>query len=356
MKIHNFSAGPAILPKSVMEEASQACLNFNGLGLSLLEMSHRSAAFEAVMEESEQLIREIIGLSDEYAVLFLSGGASSQFFMVPMNILNDNEIASYTDTGTWASGAIKEAKAFGKIEVVASSKEDNYTHIPKQFDIHPESKYLHITTNNTIYGTEWQNIPDVNVPLVADMSSNFLSRPFNANKFDLIYAGAQKNLGPAGVTIVIIKKSLIGRANRSIPTMLHYGTHESKGSMYNTPPVFPIYVSMLTLRWIQQLGGLEAMDKRNAEKSSTLYNEIDRNSLFKGTTAVEDRSRMNVTFVATKDGLDKPFMEMLKSAGIDGLKGHRSVGGFRASIYNALDLESVNALVEVMKAFEQQYA
>jgi phosphoserine aminotransferase len=356
MKIHNFSAGPAILPKSVMEEAAQACLDFNGLGLSLLEMSHRSAAFEAVMEESQQLLREIIGLSDEYSVLFLSGGASSQFFMVPMNILNDDEIASYTDTGTWASGAIKEAKAFGNIEVVASSKDDNYTHIPKHFEINPDSRYLHITTNNTIYGTEWQNIPDVNVPIVADMSSNFLSRPFDANKFDVIYAGAQKNLGPAGVTIVIIRKSLIGRAKRYIPTMLQYKTHDAGGSMYNTPPVFPIYVSMLTLRWIKKLGGLEAMDKRNAKKANTLYNEIDRNTIFKGTTAVEDRSRMNVTFVATKEGLDKTFMDMLKSAGIDGLKGHRSVGGFRASIYNALDLESVNALVEVMKAFENQYA
>jgi phosphoserine aminotransferase len=356
MKIHNFSAGPAILPNEVMEEASKACVDFKQTGLSLLEMSHRSAAFEAVMEEAEQLLRDLLGLSDDFAVLFLTGGASSQFFMVPMNILNEDERAAYTDTGTWAAGAIKEAKHYGTIDIVASSKEANYNYIPKSFDVDPASRYIHITTNNTIFGTEWHQLDNFSVPIVADMSSDFLSRPVDISKYDLIYAGAQKNLGPAGVTVVIIRKSLLGRAKRYIPTMLNYSTHFEKGSMYNTPPVFPIYVSMLTMRWIKNMGGLEPMEQRNIEKANLIYNEIDRNSLFTGTTTVEDRSRMNVCFVPVNPNHADLFLKKAKAAGIDGIKGHRSVGGFRASIYNAMPIESVQVLVDLMKQFEQENA
>ncbi len=354
MKKHNFSAGPAILPAEVLQEAAQACIDFNGNGLSLLEMSHRSKAFEAVMEESEQLIRQLMGLDDDWAVLFLTGGASTQFFMVPMNILNDHERAAYTDTGTWAAGAIKEAKPYGIIDVVASSKADNYTYIPKTWKIEEGTRYFHFTTNNTIFGTEWHVEPEVSVPLVADMSSNFLSKPLDVSKYDLIYAGAQKNLGPAGVTLVLVRKHLIGRAQRTIPTMLQYKTHFEKGSMYNTPPVFPIYVSMLTLRWIQKMGGLKEMEQHNIAKANLLYTEIDRNPLFKGTTAIEDRSRMNVCFVPIHAEHEEPFLALAKSAGIDGIKGHRSVGGFRASIYNAMPISSVQVLVDLMQQFEQK--
>jgi phosphoserine aminotransferase len=308
------------------------------------------------MEESEQLLRELLGLGDEFGVLFLTGGASSQFFMVPLNILNDDEHAAYTDTGTWAAGAIKEAKNFGIIDVVASSKADNYNYIPKSLEIDSECKYLHITTNNTIFGTEWHQLPSVSTPIVADMSSDFLSRPVDVSRFDLIYAGAQKNLGPAGVTVVILRKHLLGRAKRYIPTMLNYSTHYDKGSMYNTPPVFPIYVSMLTMRWIKNLGGLDAMEQRNIAKANLIYSEIDRNSLFKGTTALEDRSRMNVCFVPINPDHADLFLKKAKAAGIDGIKGHRSVGGFRASIYNAMPIESVQVLVDLMKQFEQENA
>lgn len=352
--IHNFSAGPAILPKEVMEEASQACVDFNGSGLSILEISHRSKPFEAVMNEAGHLVRDLLGVGDEFEVLFLTGGASTQFFMVPMNLLNDDEVASYTNTGTWANNAIKEAKPFGIIFEVASSKDSNYSYIPKDFEVHPNSRYLHITTNNTIFGTEWHELPKVEVPLVADMSSNFLSKPVDISKFDLIYAGAQKNLGPAGVTVVIVRKALIGRVNRQIPTMLQYKTHADHGSMYNTPPVFPIYVSMLTMRWIKKLGGLEAMERHNIAKAKILYDEIDRNSLFKGTTALEDRSRMNVCFIPVREDLTTKFAAKAAAAGIDGIKGHRSVGGFRASIYNAMPIESVQALVDLMKEFESE--
>jgi phosphoserine aminotransferase len=355
MKVHNFSAGPAILPAEVMAEAGHACVNFNDSSLSILEISHRSKDFEAVMAEAEQLIRELIGVPDTYSVLFLTGGASSQFFMVPMNLLNHNDKAAYTDTGTWSNKAIKEAMAYGQIDVVASSKEANYNYIPKEFELTREHKYLHITTNNTIFGTEWHALPNVSVPIIADMSSNFLSRPTDISKFDLIYAGAQKNLGPAGVTLVIIKKDIVGKVERHIPTMLNYNTHIQQGSMFNTPPVFPIFVSMLTMRWIKKLGGLEAMEQRNLDKANLLYHEIDRNSLFKGTAAPEDRSRMNITFVMTRDGLDELFLTTAKEAGISGIKGHRSVGGFRASCYNAMESESIQVLVSLMKEFEQKY-
>ena len=355
MKVHNFSAGPAILPAEVMQEAAQACINFNQSGLSILEISHRSKDFDAVMVEAEAICRELLGLGDEFGVLFLTGGASSQFFMLPMNLLNETDTAAYTNTGEWARKAIKEAKAFGKVEVVASSEAENYNHIPKHFEVPADAKYLHITTNNTIFGTEWHTLPDTHVPLVADMSSDFLSRPVDMSRFDLIYAGAQKNLGPAGVTLVIVRKDILGKVDRYIPTMLQYKTHLEKGSMFNTPPAFPIYVSMLTMRWIKANGGLAGMDQRNAHKAKLIYDEIDRNPLFRGTAAVEDRSRMNATFVLEKEGLDQAFLDMAKAANISGIKGHRSVGGFRASIYNAMGADSVQALVDVMQAFEQKY-
>ncbi|MBL0293715.1 MAG: 3-phosphoserine/phosphohydroxythreonine transaminase [Saprospiraceae bacterium] len=353
MKVHNFSAGPGILPQEVMQKAAEACINFNDTGLSLLEMSHRSKAFEAVMHEAESLVRELLQVSDDYAVLFLSGGASSQFFMVPLNLLAPDQKAVYSDTGVWANKSIKEAKRYGQIEVIASSKDANYTFIPKNFDIPADAKYFHITTNNTIYGTEYHQMPNSPIPLVADMSSNFMSRPVNVSDFDLIYAGAQKNVGPAGCTVVIVKKDILGKTGRDIPSMLDYRTHIPEISMYNTPPVFPIYVCMLTLRWIKSVGGLIPMEVRNIAKAKLLYDEIDRNPLFKGTTAVEDRSRMNVTFVTTREGIEGEFMTLAQSHGIDGIKGHRSVGGFRASIYNAMPQSSVQVLVDLMQEFEK---
>lgn len=354
MKKHNFSAGPAVLPRTVIEQAAQAVLNWNNKGLSILEVSHRGKDFEAVMAESEALLKELYGLDDSFSVLFLTGGASTQFFMVPMNLLGANETAAYIDSGVWANKAIKEAKPYGNIAVVASSKPANYTYIPKDYDIPHNAKYLHITTNNTIYGTQYQRLPDTDVRLVADMSSDFLSRPIDAKRFDLIYAGAQKNLGPAGVTVVILKKDILGKTNRPMPTMLDYRVHIENGSMYNTPPVFPIYVSMLTMRWIKQMGGLEAISQHNHAKAALLYNEIDRNSLFKTPVATEDRSLMNIVFVLKNNELEAEFSDICKQNGIEGIKGHRSVGGFRASTYNALEKESVQVLVDLMKDFEQK--
>lgn len=352
---HNFSAGPAILPREVFEQAAQAVLDFNGSGLSLLEVSHRGADFVAVMDESFALVREVLGLPEGYHVLFVGGGASSQFFMVPMNLLNDHETAAYVNTGTWATNAIKEARAFGQIAVAGSSEAEQFTHIPRDLQVPADARYLHITSNNTIYGTQYHHWPETDVPLVCDMSSDIFSRPVPVERFGLIYAGAQKNLGPAGVTLVIVREDMLGKVQRHIPTMLDYRTHIKKESMYNTPPVFPIYVSMLTLRWIKAQGGLAAMEARNRAKSACLYAEIDRNPLFRGTTAARDRSWMNATFVLNNDTLNDQFMAMCKEAGIVGLKGHRSVGGFRASMYNALELESVEALVAVMRAFEEKY-
>ena len=355
MKKHNFSAGPAILPQKVMQEAALAVLDFNGMGLSILEISHRTKDFEAVMAETEALIREIGGFDDSFAVLFLGGGASSQFFMVPMNLLGENEKAAYIDTGVWASKALKEAKAFGQVEVLASSKESNYTYIPKNYEVPKDAIYLHLTSNNTIYGSQYHWWPETETPIVCDMSSDMFSRPFDANKFGLIYAGAQKNIGPAGVTLVIVKKDLLGRTGRTLPTMLEYRTHAKDGSMHNTPPVFPIYVMMLTLRWIKSLGGLIPMEERNRQKQALLYTEIDTNPCFKGTVSVEDRSWMNICFLPTNPDFEAPFFEMCKDAGIVGLKGHRSVGGFRASTYNALELESVQVLVDVMRDFARKH-
>ncbi|NOT37784.1 MAG: 3-phosphoserine/phosphohydroxythreonine transaminase [Saprospiraceae bacterium] len=356
MTKHNFYAGPAILPKSVLQKASQAILNFSDMDLSLLEISHRSKQFEAVMDESKSLILEIMNLRDDYDVLFMGGGASSQFFMVPMNILKDDETACYVNTGTWASGAIKEARLFGNVNVLASSEDDHFRHIPKGFTIPSDAAYLHLTSNNTIYGSQYQSFPDSPIPLFCDMSSDIFSKRLDFSKFDLIYAGAQKNLGPAGVTIVVLKKSLIGRSARKLPTMLNYKSFSEKGSMYNTPPVFPIYVTMLTLQWIKEIGGLEVVENRNRAKAECLYNEIDRNSCFYGTVEKNDRSWMNVVFVPNNPEHENLFLEACKAEGCVGLAGHRSVGGFRASLYNALELKSVQVLVDVMKRFEEKYA
>lgn len=337
-----------------MQEAAQACIDFNGMGLSILEISHRSKEFDAVALEAEALVREIGGFDDRYAVLFLGGGASTQFAMAPMNLLKDGEKAAYVDTGTWASKAIKEAKLFGNVEVLASSKEANYSHIPKDYTVPSDAAYLHLTSNNTIFGTQLQEFPSSPVPIVCDMSSDMFSRPFDVEPFGLIYAGAQKNLGPAGVTLVIVRKDLIGRSERKLPSMLDYRLHAENGSMYNTPPVFPLYVTMLTLRWLKELGGLIAIKAKNEAKAAILYNEIDANPLFKGTVATEDRSLMNVCFLPTNPDHEAPFMAAAKAAGIDGIKGHRSVGGFRASIYNAMPQEGVQLLVDVMRDFAEK--
>lgn len=355
MKKHNFYAGPAILPAEVLEQASNAIIDFDNMGLSLLEISHRCKAFEAVMEEGQSLVKELMGLSDEYAVLFLTGGASSQFFMIPMNLLNENEKACYVNTGVWAKGAIKEAKLFGQTEVIASSEQQQYNHIPKNYEIPGDANYLHITSNNTIYGSQYHWWPKTEIPLVCDMSSDIFSRTLDFSQFSLIYAGAQKNLGPAGVTLVIIKKSLLGKVNRKLSSILDYRSHIEKGSMYNTPPVFSIYVTMLTLRWIKKLG-LETIEKRNRQKAVSLYSEIDRNSCFVGTIQSKDRSWMNVVFKPNQPEQENLFLDMCKAAGCVGLNGHRSVGGFRASLYNALNQESVDVLIEVMQEFEKKYA
>lgn len=356
-KVHNFSAGPAILPQAAIDASVEALKNFAGTGLSLIEVSHRSKEYEAVVDEATQLVKDILKLNDDYAVVFLQGGASLQFDMIPMNWLGDNQTAAYVNTGVWASRAIKEAKMFGKVNVLASSEDKNFSYIPKDYSIPTDAAYYHCTSNNTIYGTEMFSFPDTHgVPLVCDMSSDIFSRPFDANKFDMIYAGAQKNMGPAGTTLVILKKSFLEkRAARTIPTMLDYKVHIDNGSMYNTPSVFAIFVCMHTLRWIKSIG-LEAMEARNKAKADTLYAEIDRNPLFVGTVAKEDRSRMNVNFVLNDKSLEDEFLKFCKDKNLSGLKGHRSVGGLRASLYNALELESVQALVDAMQEFEAKVA
>ena len=353
-KIHNFSAGPAILPQAAIDASVEALQNFAGTGLSLIEVSHRSKEYEAVVDEACQLVKDILGLNDDYEVIFLQGGASLQFDMLPMNFLGENETAAYINSGVWAGRAIKEAKMFGNVNVLASSEDKNFSYLPKDYTIPSDAKYFHCTSNNTIYGTEMFDFPDTNgVPLVCDMSSDIFSRPFDATKFDMIYAGAQKNMGPAGTTLVIIKKSFLEkRTTRKIPTMLDYKIHIDNGSMYNTPSVFAIFVCMHTLRWIKGMG-LEAMEARNKEKADLLYAEIDRNSLFVGTVATEDRSRMNVNFVLNDISMEDEFLKLCKERNLSGLKGHRSVGGLRASLYNALELESVHALVDTMKVFEE---
>jgi phosphoserine aminotransferase len=350
---YNFYAGPAILPREVIEEAAQAVLDFNGMGFSLLEISHRTKEFIAVMDEAVALVKELLHIGDDHEVLFLSGGASSQFYMAPMNLLNDQEKAAYVDTGTWASKAIKDGKIYGKIDVLASSKDSNYSYIPKDYVVAPDYKYLHLTSNNTIYGTQYKSFPETTVPIVCDMSSDIFSREIDINKFDLIYAGAQKNMGPAGTTLVIVRKSALGTVTREIPAMAKYENHIEAGSMYNTPPVFSVYVSMLTLRWIKKNGGVAGIQKLNEEKANTLYNEIERNSLFYTPTNADDRSNMNICFLLHNKDLEKDFLAKCKEAGCVGLEGHRSVGGFRASVYNAMSIEGVNQLVSVMQEFEK---
>lgn len=349
--IYNFNAGPSILPKEVFEQAAAAVLDYNNSGLSILELGHRTPEFTAVMEEARSLVKELMQLDANHEVLFLHGGASTQFMQVPMNLLDAKETAAYTDTDVWGSKAIKEAKLFGKVEVVCSSKEKNYSFIPKDFAVPNDSKYLHITTNNTIYGTQWQQIPKTSNSLVADMSSDIMSRVLDFNSFDLIYAGAQKNIGPAGVNLVVVNKNILGRVKRAIPTMMDYRNHINEGSMLNTPPVFAVYVCMLTLRWLRSQGGVAAIEKINEQKASLLYKEIDENELFTGTAAKEDRSRMNVCFVMKDPSMEKAFLEYAGSHGIVGIKGHRSVGGFRASLYNAMSLRGVQVLVDVMQIF-----
>ncbi|WP_235298689.1 3-phosphoserine/phosphohydroxythreonine transaminase [Portibacter marinus] len=356
MKKINFFAGPAILAQEVLEEASKSALSFGDMGLSILEISHRSKQFVAVMDEAKALVKELLEVPDEYEILFLSGGASSQFYMTAMNILGEDDTAGYLDTGSWSSKAIKEAKLFGEVNVVASSKDKNYSYIPKGYEIPEDLKYLHLTSNNTIFGTEIFEWPKTKVPYIADMSSDIFSRSIDVSKFSVIYAGAQKNMGPAGVTLVIVRKDVLGKVDRKIPTMLNYQTHIDKDSSFNTPPVYPIYVSMLTLRWIKNNGGIAAMEKRNIEKANLLYDEIDRNSKFVGTAAKEDRSRMNVCFLVKDESHTEAFLADCAEAGCVGVKGHRSVGGFRASIYNAMPKSGVQTLVEVMKNFEDKNA
>lgn len=354
-KVHNFSAGPAILPQSAIDASIEALQNFSGTNLSLLEVSHRSKEYEAVVAEAVQLVKDILNLSSEYEVIFLQGGASLQFDMIPMNFLGSGQTAAYVNTGVWASRAIKEAKMFGHVNVLASSEDKNFNYIPKDYTIPADAAYYHCTSNNTIYGTEMFTFPNTPVPMICDMSSDIFSRPFDASQFDMIYAGAQKNMGPAGTTLVIIKKSLLEKSNEKVPTMLNYKIHIENGSMYNTPSVFAIFVCMHTLRWIKSVG-LEAMEIRNKEKAALLYAEIDRNSLFVGTVATEDRSRMNVNFVLTNKDLESDFLKFCDARHLSGLKGHRSVGGLRASLYNALPIESVQALVNAMQDFEKANA
>jgi len=350
--LHNFNAGPSVLPAEVFEEASQAVLNFNRSGLSILEIGHRTPLFEPVMAEARSLIRELMKLDNDHEVLFLHGGATTQFMQVPMNLLNENELACYTETGTWANKAIKEARIFGHVEIAASTKESNYTTMPRELQVPATASYLHITTNETIAGTQWHEIPyHTGVPLVADMSSDILSRELDFNGFDLIYAGAQKNMGAAGVNIVVVNKNILGKVKRTIPTILDYRNHIKEASMLNTPPVFAVYVAMLTLRWLKKQGGVKVMDERNKEKSKLLYDTLDTIPLFKPLVAKSDRSDMNAVFIIQDPKIEQEFLETCKQEGMIGIKGHRSVGGFRVSMYNALGIESVKALTDLMKDF-----
>jgi phosphoserine aminotransferase len=352
MKKHNYSAGPCILPKEVFEQAAAAVIEYNNSGLSILEMSHRSKDIVAVMEEAQQLSLELLGLQNKgYSALFLQGGASLQFLMVAYNLLKTK--GAYLNTGTWATNAIKEAKHIGNVEVVASSKENGFRNIPKDYLIPADADYFHCTSNNTIYGTQMKSFPDTQVPLVCDMSSDIFSRSLDFSKFDLIYAGAQKNMGPAGTTLVIVKDEILGKTDRAIPSILDYKVHIEKESMFNTPSVYAIYVSLLTLRWLKNLGGIPAIEKINNQKAALIYGEIDRNPLFEGYADKADRSNMNATFTLKEAAHQEAFDALWKKAGISGLNGHRSVGGYRASMYNALPLESVQVLVNAMQELEK---
>jgi phosphoserine aminotransferase len=348
MMIHNFNAGPSILPKEVFEEAAKAILNFRETGLSILEIGHRTSLFQSVMDESVQLAKELMKLDGDHEVLFLHGGATTQFFQVPMNLLNDNQTAAYLDCGVWGTKAIKEARIYGNVDVIASSKDKNYTYIPKNFRIPSDASYFHYTTNNTIEGTEMFSIPETNIPLVADMSSDILSHTMDFNRFALIYAGAQKNIGAAGVNMVVIRKDILGKVNRSLPGMMDYRKHIEAGSMLNTPPVFAIYVCLLTLRWLKDQGGVSAIEKINQAKAELLYKTLDEKAGFEPTVNREDRSRMNVVFLIPDPVLEKKFLDACKEQKMVGVKGHRSVGGYRVSLYNALSLESVKALTSLI--------
>ncbi len=355
MKKHNFYAGPSILPEFTVEETAKAVKNFAGTGISVMSISHRSKEFVAVMDEAQQLFKELLHIPEGYSVLFLGGGASTQFAMIPYNLLNKK--AAYLNTGAWAKKAIKEATLFGEVEITASSEDKNFSYIPKGYSIPDDVDYFHITTNNTIYGTEIKEDFDSSVPLVADMSSDIFSRPVDVSKYALIYGGAQKNLAPAGVAFVIIKNDILGKVDRKIPTMLNYQTHIDKGSMFNTPPVLPVFSALQTLKWLKDMGGVEEMHKINQKKAEMLYNEIERNSLFRCTVEnTDDRSLMNVCFVMDEDHKDKEkaFLDFATEKGMVGIKGHRSVGGFRASLYNALPMDSVEALISCMQEFEKK--
>lgn len=355
MKKWNFGAGPSILPPEVMKATAEACVDYNGLGLSLMEMSHRTKDFQAVMDEAQDLFKELLGIPEGYSVLFVGGGASLEFCMVPYNLLEKK--AAYLNTGVWAKKALKEAKLFGEVVEVASSAADNFTYIPREFTVPADADYFHITTNNTIYGTELREDLDSPVPLVADMSSDIFSRPVDVSKYALIYGGAQKNLSMAGVTFVIVKDEILGKVTRPIPTMLDYRTHVSKGSMFNTPPVIPIFCALQTLKWIKAQGGVKEMERRAIERAELLYAEIDRNKMFRGTAREDSRSLMNICFVMADEykELEKEFLAFAQEKGMVGIKGHRDVGGFRASCYNAMPLEGVKALVACMQEFEAQH-
>lgn len=356
MKKYNFNAGPCVLPRVAVEASIEAIRNFDNTGIGLLEISHRTPGWDKVMNECEALWRELLQIPENYKVLFLGGGASTQFFTVPSNIMSKK--AAFLETGVWAKKAIKEAKLYGDVEVVASSADKTFSYIPKEYTIPTDADYFHITTNNTIYGTEIREDIDSPIPLVADMSSDIMSRPIDISKYGIIYGGAQKNVGPAGVTFVIVREDLLGKVERQIPSMVDYRTHIKGGSMFNTPPVFPVYVMYETLKWVKSLGGVEEMQKINEKKAGMLYDEIDRNKMFVGTAAKEDRSLMNVCFVMNEEYKDKEaaFMEFSKERGMVGIKGHRSVGGFRASIYNSCPVEAVEALIKCMQDFEKENA
>ena len=355
MKKYNFNAGPSILPREVIEQTAQAVQDFNGIGLSILEISHRSKDFESVIPEAESLFKELLDIPEGYSVIFLGGGASLEFCMIPFNFMEKKAV--YLNTGTWANKAMKEAKLFGEAVEIASSKDRNYCYVPKNYEIPTDADYFHITTNNTIYGTEIRRDIDSPVPLIADMSSDIFSRPVDVSKYACIYGGAQKNLAPSGVSFVIVKNDALGKVSRTIPTMLDYRTHIENGSMFNTPPVLPIYSALCTLRWIKGQGGVPEMQRRAAARAELLYGEIDRNKMFRGTADIEDRSYMNIDFVMADEykELEAEFMAFATSKGMVGIKGHRSIGGFRASCYNALPLESVQALVDCMKEFEKNH-
>lgn len=355
MTLHNFNSGPSILPPSVLEQASKAIHNFNGTGLSILEIGHRTSHFQEVLNQAIGSVKRLMDLDDSYEVLFLHGGATTQFMQVPMNLLDNSETAAYCDNGIWGNKAIKEAAMFGNVAVAASSADKNHTYIPKNLSISNNANYLHITTNNTVEGTQWHVYPDVAIPLIGDMSSDIFSRPTNFKQFSLIYAGAQKNMGAAGVNLMVVKKDILGKIKRKIPTIMNYQKHIEAGSLMNTPPVFAVYVSMLTLQWIEAEGGLAEMGLRAKERANLLYSTIDRLPFYKTTVAKEDRSEMNAVFFIEDENLQNLFLEECKKAGFIGVKGYRTVGGIRVSMYNALPLSSVQAMTDLMQSFAQQH-